>query len=199
MPSLDLLLSSNRAFHRLVNFKPEETLYSLSSGEPLGDLFAVLPDAARKARSYTCVQSSMKATGQQIARNSLHLRNEREGRPRVKPGVTELSRALARARGFAEIGRNMDGLRSGQRWVEPVVDHAGFQHALDVAAGLFERDFFDPADDVDIAARIAIGVDPLADVAGTGVIARDRQRIIAVPGVDQPPEIGAPQHDVVAG
>src|SRR5688572_13221438 len=94
----------------------------------------------------------------------------------------------------------MDRARRTEGRVEAVVDNAVLEHALDVAAGFLERDALDPADDVAAGrARVAVGADPLADIARPGIVAGDRERVAAVPLVDEPLEVGAAEHDVVRG
>src|SRR5687768_5138278 len=66
---------------------------------------------------------------------------------------------------LAEIARDMKRALLGLGAADRIINHAVLDHALDIAAGLGERDRLDPADDVDAAARVAIAIDPFADVA----------------------------------
>src|SRR5712692_12068656 len=58
------------------------------------------------------------------------------------------------------------------------VDLQVFEDALDIGAGLVERDQLDPVDHADaLAARVAEIAQPLAHPPGAGVVGGDRQRI----------------------
>src|SRR6266481_6116056 len=88
-----------------------------------------------------------------------------------------------------------------ERAVQAVaIDGDAFHDALDVVAGLAERDHFDPVDHVNLAgARIADGFQPAGHPAGAGIVGGQRQLVGAAEALQHLRQVLAAKLHVVAG
>ena len=71
-PGLDLLLSHNRRSHRVMHFKPDQHLASISFGEAIRDALAMLPDTLRKIGRNPGVERTISLAGYNIGGRLFH-------------------------------------------------------------------------------------------------------------------------------
>ena len=109
------------------------------------------------------------------------LRRRREDAPRQRPRQRSVGARVSR------LG-------------EPrLIDAVVLDDAHHVVARLVERDALDPIDEIGAGARVAIGVEPLRDPSGAGVIGGGGELQRAALGGDELAEIGRAELHVVAG